>query len=127
MPNLGHQDEPQQSGAVVAVNYGNYRTQEIWIRSGSAIGNWWCLGGEYGRPKPWDDPRTDMEKMLRHWDEPAPTPGPGEIVRYPTWEHVLARGPVTLLTPGDEATYKAGWATGRRRMVEQMEEVSDSD
>jgi hypothetical protein len=124
---LGPSDEPQRSGAIVAVHYGDYRAQECWIRSGANIGNWYCLGGEFGRPKPWDDPRTEMEKMLHRRDVPAPAPGPGEIVRHPTWRDVLARGPVTLLSAGEQDTYAAGWANGRRRMLEQMEELGDDD
>jgi len=92
---LGYEDEPQESGAVVAVNHGDYRSQELWVRSGSNIGNWFCLGGEYGRPRPWDDPRSELERLVHRG--PAPRPGPNEIPRYPTWEDVLARGPVRLL------------------------------
>lgn len=100
---LGPSDEPQDSGAVVAVNYGDYRTQECWVRSGANIGNWYCLGGEFGDPHPF------VAKA------------------HPTWEDVLARGPVTLLCPGSQEAYAVGWANGRRRMVEQMEEVADDD
>ena len=126
MRELGYEDEPQQSGAVVAVNYGDYREQEIWVRSGSNIGNWYCLGGEFGRPRPWDDPRTDMQRLVT-WRGPEPKPGPGEIVRHPHWDDILARGPVTLLFPGDEGAYKTGWANGRRRLREQIEEMDDDD
>lgn len=103
MPDLSYEDEPQQSGAVVAVNYGDYRRQELWQSSGANIGNWYCLGNEFGVP--------------RHDGHTLPV--------HPTWSDVLARGPVTLLSPGDEATYATGWANGRRRMVEQIEELSD--
>lgn len=120
---LGFDDEPQHSGAVVAVNYGDYSRQELWQRSGSNIGCWVCLGGEWGRPKVWIDPRGYSEKMW--WRGPAPGPGPNEIPQYPHWEDVLARGPVTLLVPGDQDSYRAGWQNGRRRMVEQMETVAD--
>lgn len=99
---LGRHDEPQHSGAVVAVNYGDYRTIECWIRSGANIGNWYPLGGEFGCPT-------------------------GEVPLHPHWEDVLARGPVTLLVPGDQDAYSAGWRNGRRRMVEQMETVADDD
>jgi hypothetical protein len=30
---LGPHDEPQQSGAVVAVHYGDYRRQEVWMEN----------------------------------------------------------------------------------------------
>jgi len=99
---LGPSDEPQDSGAVVAVHYGDYRTQEIWVSSGANIGNWYPLGGEFGLPG---------------W-------GGGRVPRHPVWADVLARGPVTLLSAGDQATYAAGWAAGRRRMVQQMNELS---
>jgi hypothetical protein len=126
MPDIGWEDEPQQSGAVVAVHYGDYRRQELWTSSGSSIGNWICLGGEFGRPKPWDDPRSEMEKMLHRRDTPAPAPGPNEIPRHPTWEHVLARGPVTILSAGDPETYATGTAgrrakrDGRRRCLKPL-------
>lgn len=104
MTDLGPEDEPQRSGAVVAVRYGDYRDQEIWVRSGANIGNWYCLGGEFGAPGPCVD-----------------------VPLHPHWEDVLRRGPVTLLTPGDEATYAAGWTNGRRRLVQQIESMSDEE
>lgn len=119
---LRHEDEPQNSSAVVAVHYGDYRRQEVWIRSGANIGNWYCLGGEYGRPRPWDDPRNELEKLS--WRGPAPRPGPGEVPRHPQWEDVLARGPVTLLVAGQDEARAAGWAAGRQRMAEQIEALS---
>src|SRR4051812_22412669 len=104
---LDTHDEPQGSGAIVAVNWGDYRTVEFWMRSGASVGNWFCLGGEWGRPKVWVDPRTELEKIgSRH---PAPRPGPDEIPQYPHWEDVLARGPVTLLVPGEMDACRAGW------------------
>jgi len=102
---LGPSDEPQNSGAVVAVNYGDYRRQQIFVASGSSIGNWYCLGGEFGVP--------------RH--------GTDDLPLHPVWDDVLARGPVTLLSAGEQDTYAVGWANGRRRLVEQMEELSDCD
>lgn len=120
---LGLDDEPQHHAAVVAVHYGDYRRQEIWIRSGSSIGNWYCLGGEFGAPQIWDDPRTEMEKLINRG--PAPKPGPNEIPRHPRWEDVLARGPVTPLVAGEKGTYASGWANGRRRLVEQIEMLSE--
>jgi hypothetical protein len=102
---LGPSDEPQYPGAIVAVHYGDYQLQECWVRSGSNLGNWYCLGGEFGVP--------------RH--------GADELPLHPAWRDVLARGPVTLLSAGDKDTYAAGWANGRRRMVEQMEEVADDE
>ena len=122
---LGLDDEPQHSGAVVAVHWGDYRRVEYWIRSGAMIGNWFCLGNEFGRPRPWDDPRSEFDKL--GWIGPVPKPGPDEVPRYPHWEDVLARGPVTLLVPGNQDAYRDGWRNGRRRMVEQMETVADDD
>jgi hypothetical protein len=122
---LGPCDEPQHSGAIVAVNYGDYRCVEAWIRSGSNIGNWYCLGGEYGQPKVWTDPRTEMEKLM--WTGPNPRPGPGEVPLHPHWEDVLARGPVTLLVAGDGDAYRAGWRNGRRHLAQQVETLSDED
>lgn len=121
---LGFYDEPQTSGAVVAVHYGKDE-QEIWVRSGSNIGCWYCLGTEWGRPKIWDDPRTETQKLT--WTGPAPKPGPGEIRRHPHWQDVLARGPVTLLTAGDQESYRTGWRNGRREMVHRMEAIEDEE
>jgi hypothetical protein len=118
---LGPYDEPQDSGTLVAVHHGD-RDQEVWVRSRSNIGNWYPLGSEYGRPRPWDDPRSEIEKL--RWAGPMPHPGPGEVPRHPHWQDVLARGPVTLLVTGERGAYAAGWKNGRRRMVEQMETVS---
>lgn len=44
---LGRYDEPQDSGAVVAVHSGDYRRQEIWVNSGANVGTWYPLGGEF--------------------------------------------------------------------------------
>jgi hypothetical protein len=122
---LGPSDEPQYPGAIVAVHYGDCRSQEAWIRSSASVGNWYCLGGAFGTPHVWIDDRTPLEKVGHRG--PEPRPGPGEIPQHPHWEDVLARGPVTLLSAGEKDTYAAGWANGRRRMVEQMEEVVDDD
>jgi hypothetical protein len=97
---LGRDDEPQESGAVVAVNYGDYREQEIWVRSGANIGCWYLLGGEFGR----------------RINDGIPRPP-----QRPHWEHVLARGPVTLLVPGAEDAYRAGWRTGRKDLWDRTE------
>jgi hypothetical protein len=116
---LGPRDKPQQAGAVVAVHYGDCRRQEFWIASGSSGGNWFCLGGEYGRPKVWIDSRTHMEKMLQRG--PEPRPGPDEVPQFPHWEDVLARGPVTLLVAGDTDSYRQGWRNGRKALWDSME------
>ncbi len=122
---LGPRDEPQQSGAVVAVHFGDYRLQEIWVRSGSDIGTWLPLGGQWGRPKVWIDDRTSMAKLMHHG--PEPRPGPGEVPQYPHWEDVLARGPVSLLVAADAEPYNAGWRAGRRDLWHAMEEVAEED
>lgn len=121
---LGPDDEPQDSGALVAVRHGD-RGQEVWVRSRSNIGNWYPLGSEYGRPRPWDDPRSEIEKLM--WTNPVPRPGPGEVPRHPHWEDVLARGPVTLLVPGDQDAYRAGWRNGRRQLAQQVEALSEEE
>ena len=125
MTDVDWEDEPQQSGAIVAVHYGDYRRQEIWVRSGSNIGNWYPLGGEFGRPKPWVDPRNELEKLADRG--PAPRPGPNEVPMHPHWEDVLARGPVTLLVASPAESYKSGWVNGRRRLLEQIETLSDEE
>ncbi len=122
---LGLDDEPQKSGAVVAVHWGDYRRQEIWVRSGANIGNWYCLGGEFGTPRVWVDERTAMDKMLHRG--PEPRPGPGEVPQHPHWEDVVARGPVTLLVAGDRAAYVAGWRAGRRDLWQSVESVAEGD
>lgn len=123
MAEVGWQDEPQEPGAIVAVHYGDYRRQEVWVRSGANIGNWYPLGGEFGRPKAWVDPRNELEKLTDRG--PAPRPGPNEVPLHPHWEDVLARGPVTLLTGRDDEAYDNGWANGRRALVRRIEELSD--
>ena len=101
MTELGREDEPQQSGAVVAVNYGDYRHIECWIRSGANIGCWYPLGGEFGLPR--------------------------GVPPHPHWEDVLARGPVTLLAASRDESYASGWANGRRRLLEQIEALSEEE
>lgn len=121
---LGEADEPQGSGAVVAVHFGDYRLQEIWVRSGANIGNWYCLGGEFGTPKVAYDRRTEFQKMTSRetWRQPD-----GTIPLHPTWYDVLTRGPVTLLVPGDDDTYTAGWRAGRKAMHDEMESLIYDD
>lgn len=121
---LSLNDEPQESGAVVAVHLGDYRRQELWIRSGANIGNWYCLGGEFGRPKVAEDPRSMADKMVsrEHWERPA-----GTIPQHPDWHDVCARGPVTLLVGADSDAYVQGWRAGRRDLWSQMEDVASED
>jgi hypothetical protein len=80
---LGPGDEPQETGAVVAVHFGDYRLQEIWVSSGANIGNWYPLGGEFWAV--WE--RQEMPAGVRK--------------SHPVWDDVLARGPVTLLVPAE--------------------------
>lgn len=121
---LRPEDEPKHSGALVAVHYGEPQ-QEIWVRSRSNIGNWYPLGSEYGQPRPWDDPRSELEKLSR--GGPAPRPGPGEVPRHPHWQDVLDRGLVTLLVAAQDEARAAGWAAGRRQMLEQIETLSEDE
>lgn len=97
---LGPTDEPQESGALVVVHAGDYRSQEVWVRSGANIGNWYPLGGEFGVPR---------------------------VPLHPHWSDVLARGSVVLLAPIGEDGYRAGWRAGRRDLWQAMEEVADED
>jgi len=103
---LGPADEPQRAGSVVAVHYGDYRRQEIWVASGSNVGNWYPLGGEHWVV--WDRQRM-----------PAGVTDP-----HPDWSNVLARGPVTLLVAGAEQAYAEGWAQGRHDLWQTMEELA---
>lgn len=111
---LGPNDEPQNPAALVAVNFGDYRRQEVWVRSGVNIGNWYPLGGEFGIPPVVEDPRVARR--------PA-----GTIPLHPGWYDVLARGPVVLLSPGQGGVYASGWGAGRRRLLEQIEELRDDE
>jgi hypothetical protein len=104
---LGFSDEPQGSGAVVAVNYGNYRIQEIWVRSGSNIGAWYPLGSEF-----W--PVWDRKQMPL-----------GVTKQHPSWADVLARGSVVLLTPATQDAYEAGWSAGRRHLARAVETLAE--
>jgi hypothetical protein len=106
---LGPDDEPQECGALVAVHLGDYRSQEVWVRSGAMIGNWYPLGGEFWAV--WDRQRM-----------PA-----GVTKQHPTWADVLARGPVTLLVPAGRDAYVAGWRAGRRDLWQSMESVAEDD
>jgi hypothetical protein len=121
---VGPDDEPQESGAVVAVWWGDYRRQEIWVRSGANIGNWYCLGGEFGTPKVWDPPK-DPYGLVGHDRKPVPQRPAGTVPQHPDWWFIVRRGPVTILTPGDEDTYLAGWRAGRRDLWQSMEEATD--
>jgi hypothetical protein len=100
------------------------RKQEVWVSSGTNVGNWYPLGGEFGTPKVVEDPRTPMEKMMsrEYWRQP-----PGTVPLHPTWSDVLARGPVVLLAAVDGAAYLAGWRAGRRELWQQMEELAGED
>ncbi|TDC01419.1 hypothetical protein E1091_02945 [Micromonospora fluostatini] len=124
---LGLNDEPQNSGAVVAVHWGDYRRQEIWVASGANIGAWYCLGGEFGRPKVWVDPRSELEKLDAFWQRDVPEPGPGEVPLHPDWHFVVSRGPVVLLSPGDRGAYEAGWRNGRQHLAGQVEDLAYDD
>jgi hypothetical protein len=119
---LGPADEPQRSGAVVAVRWGDYRRQQIFVSSGANIGTWYCLGGEFGRVEVVSDPRTPLDRLRLRWTQP-----PGTIPPHPTWSDVLALGPVTLLVPSDADAYRAGWLAGRRDLWQGMEDSVRDD
>ena len=121
---LGPDDEPQGTGAVVAVHYGNYRSQEIWVSSGANIGNWYALGGEFRVPKVAVDTRHPLDRI----GDPSPfRPPPGQIPLHPVWADVLARGEVVLLVPGQNEAFANGWEAGRRRLLEQIEALHEDE
>ena len=101
---IGPDDEPLQPGTIVAVNYGDYRTQEIWVKSGTNIGNWYLLDNEH-----------ECLRMHR----------PPKLPQHPHWEDILKRGPVTLLVPAADEAYLHGWMIGRRRLWEDIEELAE--
>lgn len=103
-------DEPDvRPGTLAVVHYGDYRYQEVWVASGSNIGNWYPLGGEH-----W--------AVWRRGYMP-----PGVSMQYPVWADVVARGPVTLMVASPEAAYRQGWEEGRRRLLEQVETLRDEE
>ncbi|EFC80900.1 hypothetical protein [Parafrankia sp. EUN1f] len=97
------------SGALAVVHYGDYRRQEVWVRSGANIGAWYPLGGEFWIM--WDRKRMP----------------PGATKQHPTWDDVTARGPVTLVVAAPRDAYRQGWADGRRRLLDQVEELRDAE
>jgi hypothetical protein len=122
---LGPADEPRDSGAVVAVNFGDHREQEVWVRVGGVhAGTWHPLGGEYGKPQVAEDPRSHASRVLsrEYWQRP-----PGTIPQHPEWHDVIARGPVVLLLPAGEGAYVNGWRAGRRDLWQAMEEIAEED
>jgi hypothetical protein len=101
--------------------------REVCVASGANVGNWYPLGGEFGRPKVWIDPCTELEKLVHRPRDPQPRSGPGEVPLHPEWADVVARGPVTLLVPAPGDAFAAGWAERRRRLLEQAEELRDDE
>lgn len=102
--------EPDVSGGTLAVvHYGDYRRQEVWVASGANIGNWYPLGGEFWTV--WDRQRMP----------------PGVTKAQPTWDDVTARGPVSLVVSTPREAYRQGWVDGRRRLLHQIEGLSDDD
>lgn len=96
-------------GTLAVVNQGDYRTQEVWVASGSNIGAWYPLGGEHWVV--WDRKRM-----------PA-----GVTKDHPRWEDITDRGPVTLMVATSAAAYGQGWADGRARLLEQIENLKDAE
>ncbi|GAB6901909.1 hypothetical protein JCM9957A_49990 [Kineosporia succinea] len=88
------------AGALAVVHWGDYRRQEVWVASGANVGNWYPLGNEFHR-----------------------TPAKN----HPVWDDVVARGPVVLVAPGDNAGYQQGWVDGRRRLAAQVEELAEEE
>lgn len=86
-------------GTIVAVHYGDYRRQEIWISCGTNAGNWYCLGSPYGVP--------------------------AGLPQHPVWSDVVQRGTVTVLLPGTAEVYEAGWAAGRRDLSYAIESLAE--
>jgi len=122
---LGGADEPRSNGALVIVWPGDYRRQEVWIASGANIGNWYCLGNEFGIPKTWEDPRPYAEKITSR--EPPPRMPDHMIPVQPVWADVLDRGPVSLLSHDNVTAYRMGWRNGRRRLHEEIETLAEDD
>jgi hypothetical protein len=114
-PNVG-------PGTVAAVHYGDYRRQELWIRSGANIGAWYPLGGEFGAPKVAEDPRPDETFSRDRWQRP-----PGTVPLHPSWYDMVERGPVTILVAAPADAYTAGWRTGRARLLEQIDQLRDDE
>lgn len=123
---LGPDDEPRRSGALVEVWAGDYRRQEVWVASGANIGNWYCLGGEFGRPQVWDPPARPYADMITS-REPCPPRPAGTVPLQPTWQDVLGRGPVSLLSTNNQDAYADGWRNGRRDLVYRIESLADDD
>jgi len=122
---LGGADEPQSNGTPVIVWPGDYRRQEVWVASGANIGNWYCLGNEFGRPRTWEDPRTYAETVMSL--KPAPRMPAHLIPMHPVWSDVLDRGPVFLLSHDNTTAYRTGWRNGRRRLYEEIESLAEDD
>lgn len=96
-------------GALAVVHYGDYRRQEVWVASGANVGNWYPLGGEFWAV--WAKRRMP----------------PGVTKDHPVWDDVTARGPVTLVAAMPEESYHLGRRDGRRRLLDQIEELHDAE
>lgn len=126
---LGGADEPRSNGALVVVWPDDYRRMEVWVASGANIGNWYCLGNEFGVPKTWRDPAaTGMPAaaLMMRTEPPARMPD-GMIPLQPTWLAVLDRGPTVLLTAGTGEQYRMGWENGRRALLGEIETLAEDD
>jgi hypothetical protein len=121
---LGDDDEPRENGAVVMVWAGDYRRQEVWIASGANVGNWYCLGNEFGQPKVWDPPGADFWASRKMPPPPRPA---ATVPLHPDWFFVLTRGPVSLLAWNNAGAYRTGWRNGRRRLREEIESLTEDD
>lgn len=111
-------------GSLVAVWHGDYRRQQVFVASGTNIGNWYPLGGESGRIKTVDDPRSYAEQVCSRepWRQP-----PGTVPTHPVWRDLTALGPVTVLFADGRDSYRQGWADGRRHLLGQIETLSEDE
>lgn len=115
------------SGSIAVLNYGDYRSQVVFVSSGANVGNWYPLGGEFGNLRQ-RTPEQEAERERAGWAIGRRELPYGDILPlHPTWDDLTARGPVTLLVPADEAAYAAGWKDGRQRLLWQIESLCDDE
>lgn len=106
-------------GDVLAVNHGNYQTQEIWVVDGANTGAIFPLGGLHHRVN-WVEvtrPKTPRRDLFDRDHDACP--------RHPEWEDVVARGPVTVLTGMPQDAYNLGWRDGRQDLLGQIETLAE--
>lgn len=95
-------------GTLAVVHVGDYQRQEVWVASGSNIGNWYPLGGE-------------------HWVVWARAALPPAVLKeHPVWRDVVARGPVVLMVAVGGSGYEQGWVDGRAQLLEQIQQLAEA-